>query len=209
MRDFRPELVVLDVMMPGRNGFELLPVIRRMSPAGVLMLTARDEIGDRVRGLAEGADDYLVKPFAMAELVARVHAVLRRTGPDGAAISVGDLTIADGAAHVERGGVVIDLTATERKLLAQLAHQVGRVVAKSQLLTQVWGYEGYDPNIVEVHVSTLRRKLEEHGPRAVPRPGGRSAAESGVPRGPLSSGSVHPPPDAPALQPTLSRRGTP
>lgn len=168
LAEFAPELVVLDVMLPGdRDGFALLPVIRSHSTAGVLMLTARDAMADRVRGLAEGADDYLVKPFAMVEAVARCHAILRRTGAIGSSVTIGGLTIADEAARVTSGGVPVELTSTERKILAQLARQVGRVVPKSQLLTSIWGYDGYDANVVEVHVSTLRKKLERYGPRVV------------------------------------------
>ena len=164
---FGPELVILDVMLPGRDGFALLEVVRRSSRAGVLMLTARDETADRVRGLAGGADDYLVKPFAMAELMARVQAVLRRVAPGGAEIAVGDLSIADDGALVHRGDQLLDLTDTERRILLYLAHAQGRVVSKVQLLTGVWGYEGFDENVVEVHVSALRRKLETAGPRLV------------------------------------------
>ncbi|MGI8458089.1 MAG: response regulator transcription factor [Propionibacteriaceae bacterium] len=164
---FGPDLVILDVLLPGRDGFTLLEVIRTSSRAGVLMLTARDETADRVRGLTGGADDYLVKPFAMAELMARTQAVLRRVAPGGAEIAIGDLTIADEGAQVRRGGQPLDLTATERKILLYLAHAQGRVVSKVQLLTGVWGYEGFDENVVEVHVSALRRKLETAGPRMV------------------------------------------
>jgi DNA-binding response OmpR family regulator len=165
---FVPDLVVLDVMLPGRDGFALLPVLRRTSRAAVLMLTARDQLDDRLTGLAAGADDYLVKPFAMAELVARIRAVLRRTQPEGSASTIGDLTLTQDAAVVHRAGRTLDLTDTERRLLAYLAAHQGRVVTKTQLLTSVWGYEGFDPNLVEVHVSSLRRKLEAGGePRLV------------------------------------------
>ncbi|WP_375425143.1 response regulator transcription factor [uncultured Friedmanniella sp.] len=164
---FGPDLVLLDVMLPGRDGFELLAVVRRSSRAGVLMLTARDTTGDRVRGLSGGADDYLVKPFAMAELVARVQAVLRRVVPGGAEIAVGDLTIADDGAQVRRAGRLVELTETERRVLVYLAAHRGHVVSKLQLLTGVWGYEGFGENVVEVHVSSLRRKLEAAGPRLV------------------------------------------
>lgn len=160
---FRPELVILDVMLPGRDGFELLTVIRERSTAGVLLLTARDTTDDRVRGLTGGADDYVVKPFEMAELVARAQAVLRRTGAGGLTTAIGDLTISDDAADVRRGGHPVDLTGTERAILAYLAARPGRVVSKTQILTNVWGYDGFDENVVEVHVSSLRRKLEQDG----------------------------------------------
>jgi DNA-binding response OmpR family regulator len=165
---FGPDLVVLDVMLPGRDGFMLLEVVRRTSTAAVLILTARDTLADRLQGLTAGADDYLVKPFAMAELLARVHAVLRRTRPGGATVAVGDLVLSDGASRVERDGEPLELTDTERRLLGYLAAHRERVVSKTQILTAVWGYDGFDENVVEVHVSSLRRKLEAGGrPRLV------------------------------------------
>jgi DNA-binding response OmpR family regulator len=167
LTSFGPDLVLLDVMLPGRDGFALLAVVRRSSRAGVLMLTARDTTGDRVRGLSGGADDYLVKPFAMAELLARVQAVLRRVVAGGPEIAVGDLTIADDGAQVRRAGRPVELTETERRVLVYLATHRGSVVSKLQLLTGVWGYEGFGENVVEVHVSSLRRKLEASGPRLV------------------------------------------
>ena len=160
---FAPDLVILDVMLPGRDGFALLALVRRTSQAAVLMLTARDTLADRLLGLTSGADDYLVKPFAMAELVARVHAVLRRSRPGGSSIAVGDLVINDDASQVRRDGAALDLTDTERRLLRYLAAHRDRVVSKTQILTAVWGYDGFDENVIEVHVSSLRRKLEAGG----------------------------------------------
>jgi DNA-binding response OmpR family regulator len=162
---FRPDLVVLDVMLPGRDGFALLDTIRRYSAVGVVLLTARDAVDDRLRGLGAGADDYVVKPFVLAELVARVEAVLRRMGREQPVIEVGDLVIDGDAGVVHRGGVPVDLTATELRLLVFLARRRDRVVGKAQLLAAVWGYDDYAANLVEVHISALRRKLEEHGPR--------------------------------------------
>jgi DNA-binding response OmpR family regulator len=164
---FSPDLVIVDVMLPGRDGFELLNVIRRTSTAGVLMLTARDQLADRVHGLSMGADDYLVKPFAMTELMARILAVLRRVRPGAVTVAIGNLLINDDVSVVKRGDQVIDLTDTERRLLSYLAGQRGRVLSKTQILTAVWGYDGFDENLVEVHVSALRRKLEAHGSRVV------------------------------------------
>jgi DNA-binding response OmpR family regulator len=158
---YRPDLVVLDVMLPGRDGFALLDVVRRQSDAGVVMLTARDAVDDRLRGLHGGADDYLIKPFALAELVARVTAVLRRLGRTPSTVQVADLLLDGSAGTVLRGGAPIELTATELRLLDYLAAQRGRVVSKAQILTAVWGYQDYDPNLVEVHISALRRKLGE------------------------------------------------
>lgn len=162
---FRPDLVVLDVMLPGRDGFRLLEVIRKSSGAGIVMLTARDGVTDRLRGLESGADDYVGKPFVLAELVARVTAVLRRLGRTPSTVQIDDLVVDADSGVVLRGSSSIDLTATELRLLCYLAAQRGRVVSKTQILTAVWGYEDYDPNLVEVHVSAVRRKLEEHGPR--------------------------------------------
>jgi two-component system, OmpR family, response regulator len=162
---FRPDLVVLDVMLPGRDGFALLEVIRRCTDAGVVMLTARDGVSDRLRGLHGGADDYVIKPFVLAELVARVTAVLRRLGRAPSTVEVGDLVLDAESGVALRAGSPLELTATELRLLAYLAAQRGRVVSKTQIMTAVWGYDAYDPNLVEVHVSALRRKLEAHGPR--------------------------------------------
>lgn len=164
---FRPDLVVLDLMLPGRDGFELLEIVRKLSTAGVVILTARDGVDDRIRGLGAGADDYLVKPFVLAELVARVAAVLRRTGHTQPTIEIGELVLDAESGLALHGDVRVDLTATEWKLLSYLAVHRGRVLSKTQILTAVWGYEDYAANLVEVHVSTLRKKLEAHGPRVL------------------------------------------
>jgi two-component system, OmpR family, response regulator len=164
---FRPDLVVLDVMLPGRDGFRLLEVVRDRTDAGIVMVTARDGLDDRLRGLDTGADDYVVKPFLLEELTSRVRAVLRRRGRTPTALVVGDLVIDEDAGVATRAGAPLGLTATELRLLRYLAEQRGRVVSKNQILTQVWGYDAYDPNLVEVHLSALRRKLEAHGPRIV------------------------------------------
>jgi two-component system, OmpR family, response regulator len=162
-----PDLAVLDVMLPGGDGFELARALRAKRDVPVLFLTARDAVEDRVTGFALGADDYLVKPFALEELLARVRAVLRRTGRAGTPLSAGDLLVDEEASAAYRGGEELGLTATELRLLAYLVRHRGRVLSKHQLLTQVWGYDAYDPNVVEVHVSALRRKLEAHGPRVI------------------------------------------
>ncbi|MGH3852282.1 MAG: response regulator transcription factor [Pseudonocardiaceae bacterium] len=162
---FRPDLVVLDVMLPGRDGFALIDVVREWGDPGILLLTARDALDDRVRGLDGGADDYVVKPFLLAELVSRVGAVLRRRGRLPSAIQLGDLVVDPEAGTASRAGAVLDLTATELRLLTYLSEQRNRTVSKDQILTAVWGYDAYDPNLVEVYISGLRRKLEAHGPR--------------------------------------------
>ncbi|MGW7686096.1 response regulator transcription factor [Kribbella sp. NPDC054772] len=165
LAEYRPDLVLLDVMLPGRDGFELLAVARETSNAGVILLTARDAVDDRLHGLRTGADDYVVKPFVLAELIARVEAVLRRMGRLRTVLAISDLEVDVEARAVRRGGTEIELTATEFKLLAFLAGRAEKVVGKTQLLTAVWGYDDYADNLVEVYVSGLRRKLEAHGPR--------------------------------------------
>lgn len=162
---YRPDLVILDVMLPGRDGFTLMEVVRDWGEVGVIMLTARDGLPDRVRGLDGGADDYVVKPFELAELVSRVGAVLRRRGRIPATVTVGDLLVDRGAGIAARAGNRLDLTATELRLLDFLLDQRGRTVSANQILNAVWGYASYDDNLVHVHISSLRRKMEAHGPR--------------------------------------------
>ena len=166
---FLPDLAVLDVRLPvGPDGFVMAGLLRRVSTLPVLFLTAADSVEDRLAGFQAGADDYLVKPFSMAELLARVSALLRRCGRLASPTwQLGDLVVDDGARTVVRGGVPLELTRTEYDLLAMLAQHVGRVLSKTQLLTSVWGFEAYDANLVEVHMSALRKKLESAGPRVI------------------------------------------
>ncbi|MEY8016728.1 response regulator transcription factor [Mycobacterium servetii] len=161
----RPDLVVLDVMLPGRDGFALIDVIHEWGDIGIVLITARDALQDRLRGLDGGADDYVVKPFELAELVSRVGAVLRRRGRLPRVVQVGDLVLDVEAGVAARGGHRLELTGTELRLLTFLVEQRGGIVNAGQILNAVWGYDAYDPNLVQVHVSGLRRKLEAHGPR--------------------------------------------
>ena len=161
----RPDLVVLDVMLPGRDGFSLIDVIRDWGDAGIVLMTARDGLTDRLRGLDGGADDYVVKPFELAELVSRVGAVLRRRGRLPRVLQVGDLMLDIDAGIAARAGHELDLTSTELRLLHFLVEQRSRTVSSNQILNAVWGYDAYDANLVQVHVSSLRRKLEAFGPR--------------------------------------------
>ena len=161
-----PDVLVLDVMMPGLTGVE---VVRRLRAGGhelpICVLSARDELEDRVEGLRAGADDYLVKPFELEELVARLHALLRRR-PDRPSVplEVGDLRIDPARRLVRRGEREIELTGREFGLLETLARHAGIVLSRSQLLEQVWGYTfDVDGNVVDQFVSYLRRKLESGG----------------------------------------------
>ena len=164
---FVPDIAILDWMLPGPNGLTLAAQLRSRSDCAVMMLTARDEVDDRLRGFAEGIDDYLVKPFSMAELVARVSAVLRRRGRLPSVIEIGDLMVDIDGARSARGDTPLALTATEFRLLSFLAQSRGRILSKGQILTQVWGYDDIDANVVEVHLSSLRRKMEANGPRLI------------------------------------------
>jgi DNA-binding response OmpR family regulator len=166
---FRPDLVVLDVRLPGASdGFDLAARLRSLAQVPIMFLTAADDLADRLRGFEVGADDYLVKPFAIGELLARIRAVLRRAGRlRSPTYEVCDLVVDEANRVALRGGVELFLTKTEFELLAVLARQPGEVFSKAQLLSLVWGFDGYDQNLVEVHMSALRRKLEAHGGRLI------------------------------------------
>ena len=167
--DFRPDLAVLDVRLgAGPDGYQLARNLRGKSTLPILFLTAADAVEDRLAGFDAGGDDYLVKPFSMAELLARVRSLLKRTGRlSSASWQVGDLVMDDDSRMVVRSGVPVDLTHTEYELLSVLVRHVGKVLSKTQLLTRVWGFDAYDANLVEVHMSALRRKLEQSGPRII------------------------------------------
>lgn len=165
VREFQPDVVVLDIMMPGIDGLETLDRIRVIRPeVRVLFLTALDGHDDRIAGLRAGGDDYLTKPFAVPELQARVR-VLARTAaaiaqPAASVLRVGDLALDKASVTASLDGEPLDLTATEFELLLLLANNAGRVLGRPQILEAVWGYDfGTDSNLVEVYVSSLRRKL--------------------------------------------------
>jgi two-component system response regulator MtrA len=171
-RETDPDLVVLDVMLPGRDGLEVVRILRAESSVPILLLSARGEEMDRVIGLEVGADDYLTKPFAMRELLARVRAMLRRrrmsepsTGsPDDRrdAVVAGDIVVDPDRHEASVGGVPLALTAKEFGLLAYLARHPGIVLSREALLREVWGYaHPMDTRTVDVHVSALRQKVEE------------------------------------------------
>ena len=169
VRSFNPQAIVLDVMMPGLDGFE---VLRRLRSDGVktpvLFLTARDTVDDRVHGLTSGGDDYIVKPFAIAELVARVRLALRHAGlgAEGDVLSLADLEMDQKAHRVARAGQVVTLSPTEYKLLRYLLLNAGTVLTRAQILDHVWNYDfDGDASVVETYVSYLRRKVDSVEPK--------------------------------------------
>jgi two-component system OmpR family response regulator len=165
---FRPDIALLDVMLPGRNGFELARDLRNRSDLPILFLTAKDAVSSRLAGFAVGADDYVVKPVVVEELLARVRAVLRRSGRlEAEVLEIGDLILDEPACVVRRGDAQIDVTPMEFRLLSFLMRNRGVVLSRLQIASQVWGYEEHDPNLVPVHMGNLRRKLEAHGPRLI------------------------------------------
>ena len=159
----QPNLVVLDAMLPGMDGFEFLRRLRTKVDTPVLMLTALAGVDDRVRGLDAGADDYLAKPFRLEELLARVRALLRRSKADATSISCGDLHIDLISRRVTRNGRQVFLSATEFSLLELLARHQGEPVSKAVMLERVWDDSERDANLVEVYISYLRSKLERGG----------------------------------------------
>jgi DNA-binding response OmpR family regulator len=166
IRDVTPDLILLDVMMPDLDGFEVLETVREVSQVPVIMLTAKGEEDDRVRGLELGADDYVTKPFSPRELVSRVKAVLRRT--EGASGSMHGLIEVDDRLKIDFDrreiwleGKLVKLRPTEYRMLYHLVQNAGWVVTHDQLLTKVWGYEYRDePHYVRLYINYLRQKLE-------------------------------------------------
>ncbi|MCW2776967.1 MAG: Alkaline phosphatase synthesis transcriptional regulatory protein phoP [Frankiales bacterium] len=174
-RESKPDLVLLDVMLPGMDGFEVARTLRRDQQVPVVFLTAKDATEDKVNGLTIGGDDYITKPFSLEEVVARVRAVLRRAGgtvaqgaeePSTARLVFADLVLDDDTHEVWKGDADVELSPTEFKLLRFLMQNPNRVMSKQQILEHVWNYDfGGDGNVVESYVSYLRKKLDTSEPR--------------------------------------------
>jgi two-component system OmpR family response regulator len=169
VRRWRPHVIVLDVMLPDMDGFE---VASRLSAehaeVPILFLSARDATADKVRGLTTGGDDYVTKPFSLEELIARLRNILRRTGvvrQSSGRLRFSDLELDEDTFEVSRGGRVIELTATEFRLLRYLMHNPRRVLTRAQLLDHVWSYDfGGDARVLETYISYLRKKIDAVGP---------------------------------------------
>lgn len=166
-RQFRPDAVVLDVMLPDLDGFQVLRRLRaEHATVPVLFLTARDAVEERIAGLTVGGDDYVTKPFSLEEVIARLRALLRRSGfavatRPAAVLTVGDLTLDEESHEVRRDGQLITLTATEFELLRYLMRNPRRVLSKAHILDRVWNYDfGGQANVVELYISYLRKKID-------------------------------------------------
>jgi two-component system OmpR family response regulator len=166
-RQFQPDVVVLDVMLPDLDGFQVLRRLREQTPTvPVLFLTARDAVEERIAGLTVGGDDYVTKPFSLEEVIARLRALLRRSGfavatREEAVLTVGDLSLDEDSHEVRRAGQLVTLTATEFELLRYLMRNPRRVLSKAQILDRVWNYDfGGQANVVELYISYLRKKID-------------------------------------------------
>jgi two-component system, OmpR family, response regulator MprA len=170
-RDQPPDLIILDWMLPGLDGLEVCRRLRAASDVPILMLTAKEDVQDRVQGLDAGADDYLVKPFDFDELMARIRALFRRAMPSSRpeVLRFADLMLDTGTHRAQRGERYIDLTAKEYELLELFLRNPRRVLTRELIFDRVWGYDfGGESNIIEVYVRYLRQKTEEHGePRVI------------------------------------------
>lgn len=170
MRESEPDLVILDIMMPGIDGIEVSKRVRQASDVPILMLTAKGTVTDRVAGLDSGADDYLVKPFAFDELLARVRALLRRSQPrQGETLRFIDLSLNTATREVTRGGEALELTPLEFDLLEMFMRNPRQVLRRDMIHEKIWGYDfGGESNVIEVYMSYLRSKLEASGkPRLI------------------------------------------
>jgi two-component system OmpR family response regulator len=169
---FKPHLMVLDVMLPDMEGFDVASRLgAQRTGVPIIFLTARDGTEDKLRGLSGGGDDYMTKPFSLEELVARIRTILRRTGqatPESSRLSFEDVEMDEESREVTRAGEAIDLTATEYRLLRYLMLNPRRVLTRAQLLDHVWNYDfGGDGRVLETYISYLRKKLDAHGPSLI------------------------------------------
>ena len=169
---FKPSLMVLDVMLPDMDGFEVAQRLgAQRAGVPIIFLTARDATEDKIRGLTAGGDDYVTKPFSLEELVARIRAILRRTGaaePESRELVFEDLELDDDTREVLRAGQPIELTATEYRLLRFFMLNPRRVLTRAQILDSVWDYDfGGDARVLETYISYLRKKLDQHGPSLI------------------------------------------
>ncbi|HVA93097.1 MAG TPA: response regulator transcription factor [Chloroflexota bacterium] len=190
VQEWKPDLVILDVMLPGLDGLQVCRRIRARGGVPILLLTARGEVEDRVRGLDMGADDYLCKPFSFSELAARVRALLRRQGvPTGTLLHWADLQVDTSTREVTRGEIPIALTVREYDLLLYLLRHPRQVLTRSQILESVWGYDfAGDDNVVEVYVRYLRTKLGDYPPKLLQTVRGVGYALRGPQRRPAADG---------------------
>lgn len=163
IKQFQPHVVILDVMMPGMDGFEVCRMLKRSDNVAVIMLTARDEVDDRVKGLTLGADDYMVKPFSFDELLARIYARLRNQFPNlFGEVVLGEFHIDDRRKEIKYAERLLELSPTEYELLKFLVMNHGLVLSKTMILDKVWGYDfSGEQNIVEVYIRSLRDKLKD------------------------------------------------
>ncbi len=163
LKDFQPHVAILDVMMPGMDGFEVCRMIKKTENVAVIMLTAKDEVDDRVKGLTLGADDYMVKPFSFEELLARIYARVRNQFPHlFGEVVIGPFQIDERRKEIKLDSRVLELSPTEYELLKFLVLNHGLVLSKSMILDKVWGYDfGGEENIVEVYIRSLRDKLND------------------------------------------------
>jgi two-component system OmpR family response regulator len=168
-QEFHPHVVVLDVMMPGIDGFETCRKLKEAMTVAIIMLTAREEIEDRVKGLSLGADDYMSKPFSFSELLARIGARIRNQFPQLLdELSIGPFSLDSARKEIRHHNRVLELSPTEYELLRHLVINNGYVLSKSSILDQVWGYDfGGEENIVEVYIRSLRDKLQDREHRVI------------------------------------------
>lgn len=162
-QEYQPHIVILDVMMPGIDGYEVCKLLKNMGAVAIIMLTAKDEVEDRVKGLTLGADDYMSKPFSFQELLARIHARIRNQFPHMVGeMQIGPFRINDRRKEIRYDQRVLSLSATEYELLKYLVVNHGIVLSKATILDKVWGYDfGGQENIVEVYIRSLREKLDD------------------------------------------------